>query len=90
MEALELEPTVSPDGRNVLFILPTRGRDIECIVTREALEQHFWLPQGASDARILKTFSDGQRRIVAVAERKMRAHAGERIVLTVGDFGNRR
>lgn len=63
------------------------GRDIECVVTREALEQHFWVPPGASETRALKAFADGRARIMAVAERKMRARAGERIMLTVDDFG---
>ncbi|MFM0179071.1 DUF1488 domain-containing protein [Paraburkholderia aspalathi] len=90
MNALELEPSISPDGRGVVFVLSVRGRDIECVVTREALEQHFWLQPGAAEARVLKAFSEGRMRIAAVAERKVRARAAERIVLTVHDFGLRR
>jgi Protein of unknown function (DUF1488) len=90
VEALELEPRISTDGRGVVFVLSVLGRDIECMVTREALEQHFWVQPDASEARILKAFADGRKRIIAVAERKTRAHAGERIVLTVDDFGVRR
>jgi hypothetical protein len=84
MEALELKPSVSTDG--VVFALSLSGRDIACPVTRETLEQHFWVQPGASDARVLKAFAEGRRRIVALAERKARARPGERVVLTVDDF----
>lgn len=90
MEVFELESSVSPDGRAVVFVMSLRGRDIECAVTREALEQYFWVQPGASETRMLKAFVDGRARIMAVAERKARAHAGERIVLSVDDFGVRR
>lgn len=89
MEALEAPPSVSPDNQSVIFTLSTHGREVECSVLREALEQHFWLQPGAGDARILKAFADGRKRIVAVAERKVLAHSGERIVLTAADFGAR-
>jgi Protein of unknown function (DUF1488) len=90
VETVGLEPSVLLDGRGVVFVLSLRGRDIECMVTREALEQHFWVQPGASEARVLKAFSEGRRRIMAVAERKVRTRASERIVLTVDDFGVRR
>jgi len=86
MEALELVPSVAPDARSVNFMLSTRGHDVECSISREALEHHFWLQPGASEARVLRAFEDGHKRIVAVAERKMLAHAGERIVLRASDF----
>ncbi|WGS52048.1 DUF1488 domain-containing protein [Paraburkholderia sp. D15] len=86
MEMIEFEPSVSADGRSVIFQLSTRGRDLECAVTREALEQHFWLQRGAAEARVLKTFEDGRKRITAVAERKMLARPGEKVLLTIGDF----
>ena len=89
MDALELESSVSTEGRAVVFVLSLCGREVECIVTREALEQHFWVQPDASEARILRAFADGRRRIMAVAERKMRVHAGARIALTVDDFGVR-
>lgn len=88
METLELEASVSKDG--VVFALSLCGRDIACVVTRETLEQHFWVQPGAPDARLLNAFSEGRRRIVALAERKARARPGERIVLTVDDFDLRR
>ena len=90
MEIVEFEPSVSPDGRAVVFVLSLRGRDHECAITREALEQHFWPQRGAPEARILRTFDDGHKRIFAVAERKLLANPGGRIVVTANDFGPRR
>ncbi|EUC20317.1 protein of unknown function DUF1488, partial [Burkholderia sp. BT03] len=89
VEALDLEPSVATDGRSVVFVLSLGGRNIACVVTLEALEQHFWLQSGATEARVLKAFSDGCRRIMAVAERKVRARPGAQIVLTADDFGPR-
>ena len=86
MGALEFAPTVAHDGRRVIFMLSIRGDDFECSMSRDALEQHFWLQSGASETRTLKAFEDGRRRIVAVAERKALAYGGERIVLRVADF----
>jgi hypothetical protein len=86
VEAVEIEASVSPDGRTVTFTMSLRGRDIECLMEREALEQHFWVQPGASEARILKAFADGRKRIAAVAQRKCLAHAGERLVLSASDF----
>ncbi|EEA03657.1 conserved hypothetical protein [Burkholderia sp. H160] len=89
MTMIEAVPSVSADGRAVIFQLSSRGRDLECAVTREALEQHFWLQSGAGEARILKTFADGRKRITAIAERKMLARPGERVLLTIDDFATR-
>jgi hypothetical protein len=71
LDALELESSVSTERRAVVFVLSLCGRDVECIVTRNALEQHFWVQPDASEARILKAFTDGRRRIMALAERKI-------------------
>jgi hypothetical protein len=90
MEIVELEPRLSADGRAINFVLPARGRELECAITREALEQHFWLQPSAGEARILKTFEDGRKRIVAVAERKLLAHPAEKLVLMSADFEARR
>ena len=86
MEGLELSPSLALDGRSVRFMLSIRGDDFECTMSREALEQHFWLQSGASEMRVLKAFEDGRRRIMAVAARKALARGGERIVLSVADF----
>lgn len=90
MEIVEIEPSISPDGRAVVFVLSRRGQDHECSVTREALEQHFWLQPGASEARILRTFDDGRKRIFTVAERKLLTNPGGRVVVAASDFGTRR
>ncbi len=86
MELLECKPVCSKDGQSVTFSLCTHGRDIECAVTRDALEQHFWLRRGAAEARIIRAFEDGRKRITAAAKRKALARGGERIVLTAADF----
>jgi len=90
MEAVELQPRVAPDGRSIVFVLSSRGRNIDCQVSRAVLEQHFWVPPGTSETRVLRAFADGRGRIVAMAERKMLSHGGERVVLTMDDFSNRR
>ena len=90
MEATELHPRVTPDGRSVVFVLPHRGREVACHVARDVLEQHFWVPSAASETRILQAFVDGRRRLVAMAERKMLAHGDEPVMLTMDDFINRR
>lgn len=89
MEVLDRAPAVSPDGRAVDFMLSTRGRDVECAIARDALEEHFWLPRDADAARALKTFESGRNRILAVAERKLLARQNEPMRLTVNDFVTR-
>ncbi|WP_311769787.1 DUF1488 family protein [Burkholderia stagnalis] len=59
MEAAELQPRVAPDGQSIAFALSRRGRNIDCQVAREVLEQHFWVPPGATETRILRAFADG-------------------------------
>ncbi|MBU9384040.1 DUF1488 family protein [Burkholderia gladioli] len=90
MEAAELQPRVASDGQCITFLLSSRGRNIDCQVAREVLEQHFWVQPDATETRVLRAFADGRERIVAMAERKMLSHGGERVVLTMGDFSNRR
>ncbi|NPT41464.1 DUF1488 family protein [Paraburkholderia sp. 1N] len=62
---LTIEASVSPDGKLVVFIAFPRGQAVQCSITREVLEQYFWAPISASDARPLKAYMDGQKRIVA-------------------------
>jgi hypothetical protein len=64
------EVSVGVGGGAVLFEVVVGGRAVQCSIERDALERYFWLPIGASDARLLKAFGDGQRRISAIAERK--------------------
>ncbi|MBF3712174.1 DUF1488 family protein [Burkholderia pseudomallei] len=90
MEATELHPCVTSDGRSVIFVLPHRGRDVACHVTRDVLEQHFWVPPGASETRILQAFADGRGRLMAIAERKLLAQGSGSVMLTMDDFSQRR
>jgi hypothetical protein len=89
MEVLDRAAAVSPDGRAVVFILRIRGRDVECAIARDALEEYFWLPRGADAMRALKTFENGRKRIVAIAQRKLLARPDEPLRLTPNDFANR-
>ncbi|CDY77131.1 hypothetical protein BGLT_06042 [Caballeronia glathei] len=78
--------TVIRNGDAVQFEIDMRGRMITCSVTREALEDHFWLQPGAGETRLLRTFLDGQKRISAIAERKARRLSVDKIDLTSQDF----
>jgi len=86
MGVSELTPKVAPCERKVVFRLRTERLDVECAITREALEEHFWLPLQAGQTRMLKAFVDGRQRIIAVAERKIRLHPGQPIRLTAEVF----
>jgi Protein of unknown function (DUF1488) len=72
-----------------MFVTTVLEQEVPCTITRAALERHFWVPPGASDARLLRAFADGRKRITAEAERKwlkLTSTPGSRIVLTVADF----
>jgi hypothetical protein len=87
--ATALDFTVSPDRKHMMFVTTVRGQEVPCTIARDALERHFWVPDGASDARLLRAFADGRKRITAVAERKWlkpTSTPGARIALTVADF----
>jgi hypothetical protein len=79
-------PMVSHGGEAVEFEIEIRGKRLPCSVAREALEDHFWLARQADDARLLRAFADGRKRIVAMAERKARRLSAEAITLTSLDF----
>ncbi len=72
------------------FSIVVRGEQIECFISRDALEQHFWLTHDADDARLQRVFEDGYERIAAAAERKVLAGARADVVLFAADFGNGR
>ena len=78
--------TVSRGGEAVEFEIEIRGKRLPCSIAREALEDHFWLARQADEARLLRTFADGRKRIVAIAERKARRLSAEAIKLTSLDF----
>jgi hypothetical protein len=81
-----VEPTVVAGGQEIAFEVISAGRVVKCTVSRESLQHYFWLQPGAGDARVLKTFNDGRRRIVAIAERKALRLAAASIHLTTSDF----
>ncbi|MDE1179293.1 DUF1488 family protein [Paraburkholderia sp.] len=89
MEIAEFKPHVSSDGRTVNFVLSSRGREIECAITCEALHQYFWLQSDAAEACVLRTFEDGRKRITAMAERKLLGRPDGRVLLTASDFAIR-
>jgi hypothetical protein len=89
MDVLDFAPNVSADGSRIDFRLSNPTGFTDCAITREALEVHFWLSPRADASRFLKTFDDGRNRIVAVAERKMRARPGYPVRLTSYDFVTR-
>ena len=84
--ALALEVSISPDGKLVAFVARVRGLDVPCSILRDALEEHFWVPAGADDARLTKAIMDGRNRITAAVERKMLRAPGELIKLSGADF----
>ncbi|WP_310358260.1 DUF1488 family protein [Paraburkholderia strydomiana] len=86
MATVDTAPHVATNRRGVAFTLVHQGRAVECLVTTAALESCFWLEPAASDARMLKTFSDGYRRIRAMAERKLLVRPQRKVELTPNDF----
>jgi hypothetical protein len=85
---LTVDACVSPDGKRVLFVIFFRGRAVQCSITRDVLEQHFWAPIGANDTRLLKAHADGYKRIAAAVERKFLKVPDEPIRLTAVDFSH--
>ena len=67
-------------------MLSIRRREIEGAIARDALEEHFWLPRSADARRTHRTFENGRKRIVAVAQRKLLARPDEPLWLTANDF----
>jgi hypothetical protein len=88
-ETLTAEPRVSPDGKVVTFVASFHNQSVQCSITRDALERHFWLPTWSSEARVLKAFVDGRQRITAAVERRMLKKTGVPIVLSAADFADR-
>jgi hypothetical protein len=88
-DTLTTEPCVSSDGRVVAFVAFFRNQSVQCSITRDALERHFWLPAGANEARVLKAFADGHQRITAAVERRMLKRTGVPIALSAADFAGR-
>src|SRR5258708_16347801 len=53
--------SLSTDGKLVLFVISARNQSVQCSISREALEQHFWFPAAANDARTLQAFADSRQ-----------------------------
>lgn len=83
---LTVEASISTDRKLVAFVVFARGRAVQCSITRDVLEQYFWAPIGADDARLLKAYTDGRKRIAAAAERKVLRGSIEPIRLNAADF----
>jgi hypothetical protein len=83
---LELEPTLSSDKAMLNFVLSLRGHDVTCSLAVDALVQCFWLPDGAAEEQIYRTFKNGLVRIVATAQRKWLARGGGSVLLSAQDF----
>lgn len=82
------EVMLSRDGSLVLFMGRFGERAVRCAIARETLEQHFWLPQGASDSYVIKSFLDGSQRITAALERRLLRECREPVMLGSRDFRN--
>jgi hypothetical protein len=80
------DAVVSSDRSFVIFDAHVGERSVQCSIAREALEQYFWAPVGASDAQLLKSYADGRRRIEAIVSRKLLAAPGEAVGLDMSDF----
>jgi hypothetical protein len=80
---------LSTNGQAVTFDIVVQKRAIGCSITRDALEQHFWLERGADAIHLTKAFGNGQQRIAAVAERKALAKGGTHVLITADDFSYR-
>jgi Protein of unknown function (DUF1488) len=80
------EIVLASDATAVVFTIFADGHEVRCLITRDALEQFFWLPPEANEARVLKAFADGRNRIVALAVRRaLRAKSGT-LKLVASDF----
>jgi hypothetical protein len=80
------EVVVASDGAAVLFPVFAGGREVRCSMTRDALEQFFWLASDADEVRLLKAFADGRNRIVALAVRRALRTKSDSLKLTATDF----
>ncbi|CAN7771226.1 DUF1488 family protein [Caballeronia sp. LjRoot31] len=80
------EIVLATDGAAVEFPIFVGGREVRCLLTRDALEQFFWLPPDANEARVRKAFADGRNRIFALAVRRAMRAKTDSLKLTASDF----
>jgi hypothetical protein len=83
---LSTEITLSSDGNLVQFVAALPERSVQCAISREALECHFWVPSGADGARLLKAYLEGRKRIAVMVERRLMRKEPEPIVLNAKHF----
>jgi hypothetical protein len=74
------------DGNAVSCAIEASGRSVTAMISRAALEQHFWLRSDANANHMLRTFTDGRHRIVAVAERLALRSGAAEVKLDSADF----
>ncbi|CAN7795895.1 DUF1488 domain-containing protein [Caballeronia sp. LjRoot34] len=80
------EIVLATGGTAIEFPIFVGGREVRCLLTRDALEQFFWLPPDANETRLLKAFADGRNRIFALAVRKAMRAKTDSLKLTASDF----
>ncbi|WP_241202014.1 DUF1488 family protein [Caballeronia sp. SBC2] len=73
------DAVVSDDGSFVVFDAAIRESSVESSIKREALEDYFWAPVGASDAQLLKSYADGRKRIEAIASESLSRRRARRL-----------
>jgi hypothetical protein len=89
MKVLAPVPQISADRRSLTFELEWKGQTASCTLSRTALEVYFWLPRNADEARMVKVFQDGFRRIHAVALRTLLARPSVAVELDDADFARK-
>nr|WP_274608195.1 DUF1488 family protein [Paraburkholderia sp. PGU19] len=77
------------DGKLLLFVISARNQSVQCSISRDALERHFWLPAGANNAHTLTVFAHGRQRNTVAAEGRTLKSAGAPIALSAADFAGR-
>ncbi len=80
------EPVILDGGRAIAFTFLAVGCEARGQVSRDALEQYFWLQPAADESRMLKTFANGYSRIVAVACRLALRKGALEVRLDASDF----
>jgi hypothetical protein len=78
--------TDRPESAN--FVAHIQGLDVPSLITRRALEEHFWLLARATATRLLKAISDGHDHISGAVERKMPRARDKLIRLDKDDFNH--
>ncbi|WP_082855288.1 DUF1488 family protein [Paraburkholderia phytofirmans] len=83
---LSRDTRLSDDGKLIRFIAVWRGRSVQCAISIEALEEHFWAPDRADSERLSRTYWDGRIRIAAAVERRLLRNGSEPIVILTKHF----